>query len=201
MPLPLHIFEERYKIMIGECLQQKREFGVVYLKDSEICRIGCTAQIAGVLKRYEDGRMDIITKGIQRFNIHRTKEEKPYMEAEVSYFDDEIEKETEDIQKLVEVGLMHLKETDDLKGQEQDYSFLANLDLKQTSFFFSSNDDFTLEEKQKLLELTSTSERMIRSVELLGAAKERVKAVGYVKKVIQGNGDLKKAIRSRGRKE
>jgi Lon protease-like protein len=196
MPLPLHIFEERYKIMIGECLQRKMEFGVVYLKDSEICKVGCTAQIAGVLKHYEDGRMDIITRGMKRFVIQRTIEEKPYMEAVVSYFDDEIEKETADMQELVKVGLMHLKEIDGLKGQEQDYSFLENLDLKLTSFFFSSNDDFSLEEKQELIELSSTAERMLRSVELLGAVKEKVKAVGYVKKIIKGNGDLKKVVRS-----
>ena len=63
MELPLHIFEERYKVMINECLEQEREFGVVHYDGTDIRSIGCTAKILGVVKHYEDGRMDIVTRG------------------------------------------------------------------------------------------------------------------------------------------
>ena len=69
MPLPLHIFEERYKLMIGECLEKKKEFGIVYFNGTDIQAIGCTASIQKVLKRYDDGRLDILTQGENRFEI------------------------------------------------------------------------------------------------------------------------------------
>ena len=59
MPLPLHIFEERYKLLIGECLDNNKEFGIVYFNGTDIQAIGCTASIQKVLKRYGDGRLDI----------------------------------------------------------------------------------------------------------------------------------------------
>ena len=63
MPLPLHIFEERYKLMIGECLRENRQFGIVYFNGTDIQTAGCTASILKVMKRYEDGRLDILTRG------------------------------------------------------------------------------------------------------------------------------------------
>jgi Lon protease-like protein len=59
MILPLHIFEERYKTMIGQCLDQDEEFGIVYFNGKKMEEVGCTARILKVLKRYDDGRMDI----------------------------------------------------------------------------------------------------------------------------------------------
>ncbi len=69
MVLPLHIFEERYKEMIGECLGSKRPFGVLYAHDNTTERIGCLARILKVFKKYEDGRMDLLTQGGERFEI------------------------------------------------------------------------------------------------------------------------------------
>ncbi len=57
-PLPLHIFEPRYKEMISECLDQKRPFGVVRVKEEGVAEIGCTAEIISVAKKYPDGRME-----------------------------------------------------------------------------------------------------------------------------------------------
>ena len=97
MPLPLHIFEERYKLMIGECLEQDSEFGVVYQKGTEMKDIGCTARIVQVLRRFDDGRLDIMTQGINRFIIESINEERPYFQAKVVYFDDQSEKKARDI--------------------------------------------------------------------------------------------------------
>ena len=69
MVLPLHIFEERYKEMIGECLRSKRPFGVLCAHDHTTERIGCLARILKVFKKYEDGRMDLLTQGGERFEI------------------------------------------------------------------------------------------------------------------------------------
>ena len=63
-PLPLHIFEPRYKEMIGECLEQKLLFGVVRAQETNLADIGCTAEILAVTKTYDDGRMSRKTKTI-----------------------------------------------------------------------------------------------------------------------------------------
>ena len=68
--LPLHIFEDRYKEMIGEVIRDRVEFGVVLASEKGIVNTGCTAMIDKVLREYPDGRMDILTRGRRRFEIH-----------------------------------------------------------------------------------------------------------------------------------
>ncbi|HEY1493608.1 MAG TPA: LON peptidase substrate-binding domain-containing protein, partial [Candidatus Solibacter sp.] len=87
--LPLHIFEERYKEMVGNAIRDSTEFGVVLAKEEGIVNAGCTVLVDKVLEMYPDGRMDIMTRGQQRFEIVRLIEEKDYLQAEVTYFDDE----------------------------------------------------------------------------------------------------------------
>jgi ATP-dependent Lon protease len=67
MKMPLHIFEKRYKVMINGCIDQEKPFGIVYFDGKQIQKIGCAASITKVLKRYGDGRMDILTIGEKRF--------------------------------------------------------------------------------------------------------------------------------------
>src|SRR5437764_305485 len=71
IPLPLHIFEPRYKEMIGECLERNAVFGIIHARQEEMAEIGCTAKILDVIKRYEDGRLDILAQGLRRFEILR----------------------------------------------------------------------------------------------------------------------------------
>ncbi|MFZ0539159.1 MAG: LON peptidase substrate-binding domain-containing protein, partial [Candidatus Sulfotelmatobacter sp.] len=68
-PLPLHIFEPRYKEMIAECLAQNRIFGVVRALDQGLAKVGCTAEIITVVKEYPDGRLDLVAEGRNRFEI------------------------------------------------------------------------------------------------------------------------------------
>jgi Lon protease-like protein len=89
--LPLHIFEERYKLMMNECLENGREFGVVLTVEKGIASVGCSARIDRVAKTYDDGRMDIETTGYRRFEIASLDEHQPYLSGEVSYFDDDFD--------------------------------------------------------------------------------------------------------------
>ena len=61
--MPLHIFEDRYKAMIGECLDDGREFGIVWAADDGLKANGCAMEVTEVLERHEDGRLDILTRG------------------------------------------------------------------------------------------------------------------------------------------
>ena len=195
MILPLHIFEERYKIMIGECLEQNSEFGTVYSDQKEIRKKGCTAQIAKVLKRYDDGRMDILTRGVKRFFIEEIIDEKPYLQARVAYFDDGVEEKSEELAVLVKDGIKLLQELDSLIGKKTDYKAVSKLEPKVISFFLAYNDEFTPAEKQEFLAMTSTRQRLIESMDALRKMIERYKRELAIKKIIGGNGNFgKKAI-------
>src|SRR6202022_3746365 len=87
-PLPLHIFEPRYKEMISECLDRKISFGVVRAKEEGSAEIGCTAEIITVTRKYPDGRMDIVTEGRERFEVMQVNQERSFLQAEVLYLQD-----------------------------------------------------------------------------------------------------------------
>ena len=87
--MPLHIFEERYKEMVGRALKENTEFGIVLAKDEGIVNAGCTVIIEKVLKKYPDGRLDIVTCGRRRFEVVMLNEEKDYLRGEVQFFDDD----------------------------------------------------------------------------------------------------------------
>jgi len=90
-PLPLHIFEERYKVMLDECLEQEAEFGIVWAQEDGVARVGCTARVAEVLKRYEDGKLDVLSQGFERFTILEVDAaSRPFTQATVEAFEDDL---------------------------------------------------------------------------------------------------------------
>ena len=86
--LPLHIFESRYREMVKTCLEEKSEFGMLLALPKGVARVGCTAEILEILKRYADGRMDILTVGRARFRAVELFTENPLMEGDVDYLED-----------------------------------------------------------------------------------------------------------------
>jgi len=189
MPLPLHIFEERYKLMIGECLEQKKEFGVVYQRGSDMKKIGCTARIVQVLRRFDDGRLDIMTQGVKRFLIENIYEDKAYLQAEVVYFDDERD---EGADNLMADGIKLLEQLDVMTGKKRDYRSLSRMDHKTISFVLSYNEVFSMEEKQSFLEMRSTRERIMKSVESLRKVVELMQMTEEIRRIAGGNGNLKR---------
>jgi hypothetical protein len=87
--LPLHIFEERYREMVGECLAETKPFGVVRANGDQMAIVGCTAKIVRVVERYADGRMDILCEGMARFEIDGLDESRKFLQADVEFFEDE----------------------------------------------------------------------------------------------------------------
>jgi Lon protease-like protein len=102
--VPLHIFEERYKEMVGEAEAAGAEFGIVLAKDGGIVNTGCTVLVETVLKRYPDGRFDVLTRGQRRFLVKALDQDKDYLRGEVEYYgDDEPESPPADLrQRAVE---------------------------------------------------------------------------------------------------
>ena len=192
MPLTLHIFEERYKLLIGECLAGNKEFGIVYLNGTDIQAIGCTASIQKVLKRYEDGRLDILTLGENRFEISAMYDHKPYLQAAVTLFDDELEDNTTASQVLADNGMNLLKQFARISGVQGEYGFAEIMDIKSISFLIAGCEGFSYEEKQKFLEMSSTSERLEKSVGSLAKIIERTKITAEIQKIIGGNGNMRR---------
>ena len=192
MPLTLHIFEERYKLLIGECLAGNKEFGIVYLNGTDIQAIGCTASIQKVLKRYEDGRLDILTLGENRFEISAMYDHKPYLQAAVTLFDDELEDNTTASQELADNGMNLLKQFARISGVQGEYGFAEIMDIKSISFLIAGCEGFSYEEKQKFLEMSSTSERLEKSVGSLAKIIERAKITAQIQKIIGGNGNMRR---------
>src|SRR6516162_4004208 len=86
--LPLHIFEPRYKEMVKDCLGGKSEFGMLLALPKGVAKVGCTAEILEVVKRYPDGRMDILTVGRAPFRVVELFSENPLLEGQVDYLED-----------------------------------------------------------------------------------------------------------------
>ncbi len=158
--LPLHIFEDRYKELIAFCLEgpalgKLRPFGISYATDDELRDIGCAVLIQQVVKRYEDGRLDIITMGRERYRTRRIIREKSYPEIEIDHLDDEnrsFNAETADIaitlfMKVVEMAKGHLP-----KG---------NLTPSpRMSFILAHGSGLEAGARQVLLEMRSEQERL-----------------------------------------
>jgi Lon protease-like protein len=193
-PLPLHIFEERYKLMINMCLDEKTVFGIVYFNGNEVSNIGCTARILEVTKRYEDGRMDIITRGDKRFIIQELLDEKAFLQARVEYFDDVIETARDDLRVLSSKGLSLLEQLEKLTYTGEQPREMDIEDFKSISFLIAGCEGFSHEEKQKFLEMTSTHERLDKTVASLENIIQRLKLTAKIKKIIGGNGQVSESI-------
>ena len=196
MDLPLHIFEERYKIMINTCLENAQAFGLVYFDGSAIHKIGCTAEIQSVVRRYEDGRMDILTRGDRRFIIKELDESRPYLQASVLFFGDEDEAAMADDDSLKRDALRLLKDLDRLSETRRDYNALAKLDTEIISFIIPGLEGFTPQERQPFLETTSPRRRLIKCRAALKSVVKRIELSAEIKKAVGGNGDVK-ALRAR----
>jgi Lon protease-like protein len=179
-PIPLHIFEERYKEMVKLCLETKSEFGIVLASASKIQTYGCTAHIEKVIHTYEDGRMDIQVRGVNRFKILEVSEDEAYLQAEVEFFDD-LESH-EDLNALAEEGLAQIRKLQKITKSEEFITDLEQMDVKTLSFYFSAAYGFTAEEKQHFLEINSTAQRLEETVSGLKTVVKRIRMLKAIEK-------------------
>jgi len=109
--IPLHVFEERYKEMVGEAEAAGTEFGIVLARDGGIMNAGCTVVVESVLKRYPDGRFDVLARGRRRFVIQSLNQDKEYLRGEVDYYsDDDAESASPELRKQAILALERIRE-------------------------------------------------------------------------------------------
>ena len=191
--LPLHIFEDRYREMIGECLRAKssglgrRDFGIVLAKGEEISSIGCTAEIVNLTRKYDDGRMDILAVGKRRFEILLTNEERSYLRASVEFFDDEGsdtpgEPEAEEAIGLFREVMRKLHESSEMPVHlPPPHRYL--------SFRLAGPLPLGLEFKQQLLSLRNEPERLEQVVRSMRQLARHIEVVQEARRKAGGNGD------------
>jgi Lon protease-like protein len=181
--LPLHVFEPRYKEMIGECLERKQAFGVLRVKDGEVAEIGCTAEILNVVKRYDDGRMDIITQGRQRFEVMQVHPERPFLQAEVFYLRDDPGATTkEEISRALELHGEIMK----LAGSEPES--VSDVNELELSFHLAGSLPIDLDFKQTLLGMKSEPERLQAVISFFENILPNVRRTLHVRRKAGGNG-------------
>jgi Lon protease-like protein len=187
-PLPLHIFEDRYKQMVDECLQQESEFGMVFADESGTRKVGCTAKIVELVERYDDGRMLILVEGSRRFRLNNVLTGKPYYVGEIEYFEEEPEEQ--DVQALAEECIALLERVVEA-ATEGSVGIEIEPPYRNLSFAIAGRVEFEAETRQQILELTSERERLEKVKELLTAAAERLERERHAREKAQTNGHLR----------
>ena len=183
-PLPLHIFEPRYKEMIGECLSQHRTFGVVRVIEQGLAEVGCTAEITTVVKEYPDGRLDIVTEGRQRFEVVRLDQERSFLQAEVIMIDDEPGAAPQaETSRAVQLHSELLA----IAGAKQD---LSPADPAALSFYLAGSLPLDLDFKQKLLALRSEPERLFLLISYLETILPNLRRATTAREKAGGNGHI-----------
>ncbi len=181
-PLPLHIFEPRYKEMIAECRAQDSPFGVVRIAEKGFADVGCSAGIVSVVKEYLDGRLDIITEGRKRFEVLQVNQERSFLRAETILIEDEAGPTAADeAARAVQLHAEILK----LAGAMQD---LSGADKSTISFYLAGSLPLDLDFKQTLLELRSESQRISALTEYLETILPNMRRAAHARQKAGGNG-------------
>ena len=180
-PLPLHIFEPRYKEMINECLNEKKLFGVIRAQEKDLADIGCTAEILAVTKTYEDGRMDIVTQGRERFELVVVNEERAFLQGEVLYVTDEPERAPDaDIAHALDLHKQILA----LANAEQDLP----TDDTPLSYHLAGSLPLDLDFKQQLLASRSEPQRIQTVIAYFEKILPNLRRAIHIRKKAGGNG-------------
>jgi len=185
--VPLHIFEERYKLMVGECLEKETEFGILWMADGGLREVGCTARVTQLLETLEDGRMNILVQGAEPFRLVRRIEDMPYPAGDVELLDEDEEDAASDPAAGAGAREQYadlVERVTDARPSEDD---LAQLD----AYGMAATLDFALDAKQDLLELRSERLRMQRLGELFASTMERLERAEATAEMAKGNGHMK----------
>lgn len=176
--LPLHIFEQRYRAMIADCLEHEREFGIVLRTESGVARVGCAVEIAEVLERFDDGRMNILVTGLYRFRVLDRRDGADYPVGTVQRLAEPEDAGADPGAALESFGRL-------LSAVDPEASTPASL---RTAFEIAARVEIPVEIKQRLLESESEPDRLdllANAIDKLVAELDRSRKIGDL---ARGNG-------------
>jgi Lon protease-like protein len=183
--IPLHIFEERYKTMMNECIDEEREFGIVWLADDGLRDIGCACRIEQVLERMEDGRMNLLARGTRPIRVLERQGHLAYPAGVIEYVedrDDEVDPELLQGARDAYAELV-MRATDREPTEEE----LADM----SAYAMAATVDFGLDAKQGLLDLRSENARLRLVARLFRAAMKRLDFVDRAQARARSNGKVR----------
>jgi Lon protease-like protein len=194
MPLPLHIFESRYREMIGICLRDEIGFGVVLIKEGDEVggpatpnAVGTVARILDV-KKFPDGRLNLVTMGVVRFRILQTNTDHSYLSGEVERWEDEMG-DTTLLPRVTHVAhqlfIEYMADLMELANAEPgSKQLVAPLDPQVLSYTIATNLQISNEEKQALLEMDTVEARLRHEVTLLEREREFLRRVKVLREYL-----------------
>jgi Lon protease-like protein len=189
--VPLHIFEERYKKLISECIENGTTFGINFIEDSKLHSIGCTARVAEVTKRYPDGKLDIVTEGVRRYQIVDVDDpgtNEGLLYANITYVEDK--PETRDVSLA--------NETIRLFNELCEIAYRGTIDTldsaiwssveKLPSFIIAQKSGLEADQRQALLGITSENERLSIINNFLTQLLPRVRELEKINDLVRNDG-------------
>jgi Lon protease-like protein len=183
--VPLHIFEERFKTMMDECLANDTEFGVIWLADDGLHEVGCACRIERVLEKFDDGRINLLARGTTPLRVIERQRDLAYPAGVIEFLADASEEprqELVDAARSAYAELVH-KATDRSPGPEE----LAGM----SAYAMAATVDFGLEAKQGLLGLRSENARLQLVARLFRAALKRLDFVDRAQARAKSNGKVR----------
>jgi ATP-dependent Lon protease len=186
---PLHIFEERYKILLQKCLQDNSGFGIVASIDKRISDVGVYVKVTEILKTYLNGELDIVVKGVERFLINATSlHADGYYIADVEKYDDENIIVDPRLNDELQSEFEEIVELANYKLEDAFWNNLKNTNLK--SYKIAEKSGLTYEQQQELLILKNENERLSYLINYFILIKDKVDRAETVKRIIMNDGYL-----------
>lgn len=183
--VPLHIFEPRYRTMFAECLERESEFGIVWAGEHGLRQVGCACEIAKVLERMDDGRLNVLTRGTRPFRIVAEQHDLPYPAATVEFLEDKVEEPDEDAAEAARGAYAEL--VAEATDNDPDIDEIA----AKSAYAMAATVDFGHDAKQGLLDLRSENARMRLAARLFRAALKRLDFVERAQARARSNGRVR----------
>jgi Lon protease-like protein len=184
--VPLHIFEERYKTMMAECLDSGREFGIVWMSDDGLREIGCACAIERVLEEMDDGRINLLARGTRPFRVLERQAHLPYPAGVIEFVEDrpgdDPDPELTGSARAAYADLV--KRATDREPEDAELDQMGAYDMAATV-------DFGLDAKQGLLDLRSENARLRLVTRLFRAATKRLDFVDRAQARARSNGKVR----------
>jgi Lon protease-like protein len=182
--IPLHVFEERYKSLVAHCLEHESEFGIVWMAEDGLRPVGCACEIAEVLERMPDGRLNLIARGTRPFALRERQETLPYPAGVVEFLDDRAEPEDAEAAAAAHEAYADLvREATDRTPDEEEIAAMSAYEMAATV-------EFGLDAKQGLLDLRSETARLRLVTRLFRAAVRRLDFVERAEARARTNGKV-----------
>jgi Lon protease-like protein len=183
--VPLHIFEERFKTMVDECLERDGEFGILWLTDDDLKQTGCAVTIDRVLERMDDGRLNILCRGTRPFRLVERQDGLPYPAGTVEFLEDLPEDPDDGAAQRARASYTELvQQATDRKMEPEEV-------LPMSSYEMAATVDFGLDAKQGLLDLRSENARLRLVDRLFRAATKRLDYVERAQARAKSNGKVR----------